>query len=69
MREREQREVDGSLSFYLYRNTLWRGRKYVRAMRGTGDVRHGDKEVRAEAGGKLIEDNASPSCICPDRLH
>ena len=32
-REREQRDVDGSLSFYLYRNTIWRGRKYVRAMR------------------------------------
>ena len=38
----------------------------MRAMRGTGDVRHGDKEVRAEAGGKRIKDNASPSCILPD---
>ena len=26
----------------------------------------GDKEVRAEAGEIIIEDNASPSCICPD---
>ena len=38
----------------------------MRAMRGNDDVRHGDKEVRAEAGGKRIEDNASPSCIRPD---
>ena len=38
----------------------------MRAMRGNGDVRHGDKEVRAEAGGQRIEDNASPSCIRPD---
>ena len=27
------------------------------------DVRHGDKEVRAEAGGRCITNNASPSCI------
>ena len=38
----------------------------MRAMRGTGNVRHGDKEVRAEAGEKRIEDNALPSCIRPD---
>ena len=36
------------------------------AMRGNSDVRHGDKEVRAEAGGHHMEDNASPSCIRPD---
>ena len=38
----------------------------MRAMRGNGDVRHGDKEARAEAGGKRIEDNVSRSCIRPD---
>ena len=38
----------------------------MRARRGNGDVRHGDKEVRGEAGGQCIEDNASPSCIHPD---
>ena len=38
----------------------------MRAMRGNGNLRHGDKEVRAEAGGQPIEDNASPSCIRPD---
>ena len=35
-------------------------------MRGNDDVGHGDKEVRVEAGGQRIEDNASPSCIRPD---
>ena len=29
-------------------------------------MRHGDKEVGAEAGEQRIEDNASPSCIRPD---
>ena len=38
----------------------------MRAMRGNGDVRHGDKEVRAEARGHCIEDNELPSCIHPD---
>ena len=38
----------------------------MRAMRGNGNVRHGDKEIRADAGGQCIEDNAWPSCIRPD---
>ena len=29
----------------------------MRAMKGNGDVRHGDKEVRAEAGGQRIKDH------------
>ena len=40
----------------------------MRVMRGNGDVRYGDKEVRTEAGGQRIEDNASPSCIRLDLL-